>query len=295
MLIFLAVLLVSQPVAATVFGDGDPDNGVEDARIGISDPDFSGANPERWYRNAGTVHCDGAVRGSAVILKLDKFNAFGGPVVIATSAHVLFDLEVGHRFELCEFHFMGLGSLEGYRAKLGEVLLGTFDPANDHDDERHGQGDWAFAELDRQWTPPLTTSGFEPRVWEDSLAQDRHGLVALNRSTQELSIAMNCSAQRSKKGDLGGGSWALQLLDDCDSDEGASGGGLLVYEAGDVFFVGVRGGAHWNASDFPMDRFPGGPPPGEPWDVTRNTNFARGFDEQLLGQLLTWVSRRGLR
>ncbi len=289
--LMIAMTLASAAVAG-VFGDGDPDNGVEDGRRALS-TGIGEAPANDWYRSAGTIHCDGAVRGSATLLDLSELAPGAGPV-IATAAHVLFDLETGQPWSQCAFHYMGLGALPGYQAWLSgaRLMLGSFDPGSSASELDSGADDWAFAALDHGWRPPVDGAGLQPATAEQVAdGQGRLGLVAWDRGRGEISVVQGCQAVFSSPDDLGGGAWRGQLLDDCDSDGGASGGGMVASRNGRSLLVGIRGGAHWDADLWPPAQYPDGPPPGDIWHPRRHTNFARALDRTMLDSLAAWIMR----
>lgn len=283
-----------------IFGDGDPLNGTEDSRIDMSSPSWNHAAHRPWNMAAGTVHCDGKNRGSAMIVDTGEYGELRGGVIIATSAHVLYDLENKQRFRACGFHYMALDSLPGYQGGIewGRSLLGRFDPADQRTGPMFGRGDWAFLYV------PETIPGIEPRgrlklrPWS-SVASVGEGVsyrfIGYSHAHRGMAISAPCQVTESLGDDLGGGAWAGQLLDDCDSEEGASGGGLVASFEGDHYLVGIRSGSHWDRDAFPQPRFPSGPPPGAAWDRRRNTNFSRAIDGELIEGLreLVLEIRRG--
>ena len=106
-------------------------------------------------------------------------------------------------------------------------------------------------------------------------------------------ISENCQVAESTSGDLGGGTWAGQLLDDCDSEDGASGGGLVASTRSGHYLVGIRSGAHWDPEVFPPGEYPLGPPAGATWDILRNTNFSRAIDLPIIEALRAMVQDLG--
>ncbi len=283
------------PVCAGIFGDGDPANGVEDDRRTVSQG--QGERPgDDWYRSGGTIHCDGAVRGSATILDLGSLGVRHRGVVIATAAHVLYDLEKRERWEQCRFQYLGLGALPGYAAPLRarRLLEGEFDPGADPASVTQGGGDWAFAWLGPEWRAPGAAAGMVPvsaaSALGDDVNQESLGLLAWHRGAGEMSVASGCRVMVSGPGDIGGGAWAGQLLDDCDSGDGASGGGLVMIASGRPALLAIRGGAHWSREMWPPSRFPAGPPDGARWSPERYSNYARAIDDDLLDRLIRWAN-----
>jgi energy-converting hydrogenase Eha subunit B len=110
-------------------------------------------------------------------------------------------------------------------------------------------------------------------------------LLAFDSSAGVISESKNCIVVESDGGDLGGGTWKGQLLDDCDSADGASGGGIIAALNQQHYLIGIRNGSHWNEQVYPTDRFPLGPPDGSTWDRRSNTNFGRAIDTHLLEEI----------
>ncbi len=278
-----------------IFGDGNPENGVEDDRLDISSPAWNEDGLSAWNTAAGTVHCDGRNRGSAVVVDTSEFGRLREGVVIATSAHVLFDLESRALFGECSFHYMALDHLPGYRASidLGRSRRGAFDPADPRTGPMFGRGDWAFLYVPGPVPGAAAHARLRPRAWSslrgDVDAGASFRFIAFSPARRVIVISSPCRVAESRAEDLGGGSWAGQLLDDCDSEDGASGGGLVASLGGRHYLVGIRSGAHWDGGVFPPRRYPDGPPAGAVWDRSRNTNFSRAIDGELIEGLRSLV------
>ncbi|MDX1460881.1 MAG: hypothetical protein R3348_07475, partial [Xanthomonadales bacterium] len=303
-MVIVACLLAVTPVSASeelsripvnIFGDGDELNGVEDERIDMASPDWNLPHRRGWNMSGGTVHCDGRNRGSAVILDTSARAHLKRGLVLATAAHVVFDLENGRPFQRCRFHYMALDRLPGYQATidLENSMIGPFDAHGDRRSIGFGRHDWAFLYVPQQPHGVTGSSRVRPLSWE---AMDRSAgwtveLLAYNRSAGSMNISAGCSAVESQASDLGGGAWPGQLLDDCDSESGASGGGLIGIVGDDAFLVAIRSGAHWNSERFPEQSYPQGPPRGAPWSVRDNTNYARALDDEVLAGLDRLVDR----
>lgn len=297
--IFLACLALglAAPGAwlqASIFGDGDPGNGVEDSRIDMGSPAWHDHSRQPWNMGAGTIHCEGRNRGSAMIVDTREFGELGEGLILTTSAHVLYDLESGRRFERCRFHYMGLDQLPGYQGDidLARSRLGDFDPSGARDQPGFGKEDWALLYVSGI-VPGVSGSGrvrLRPYArLADESAQPVYQFIAYSAVARGMTISTACRVVESNGGDLGGGGWAGHLLDDCDSEGGASGGGLVASIGAEHYLVGIRSGAHWDAATFPQSRFPAGPPDGSSWDVHSNTNFSRAIDEELMRNLRLMV------
>jgi len=280
-------------VPVTVFGDGDPYNGVEDSR----EPVMGGQRLGMLGSNAGAIECDGKVRGTAMVVDTSELAPGLEGAVLVTAAHVLYDLEEKKRFKRCYFHFMALDQLPGYRARidLKQVTLGSFDPASTISDEAFGEGDWAFLYVPKPWRmyrpeeslPVRAFSFAQMEAFQQAGGEIR--LIALDTDSGAISESRNCTVIESSSENLGGGTWKGQLLDNCDSGGGASGGGLVAVRGGEHYLIGIRTGSHWNRQIYPTSRFPSGPPDGSAWDMHSNTNFGRAVDAGLVRVLNTFL------
>jgi hypothetical protein len=287
----------SEMIHVNIFGDGNPDNGVEDSRQQL----FGGRDPSLGISgqplNAGTIHCDGKLRGSAMAVDTRPFREDLQGIVIVSAAHVLFNLESKRRFRRCEFHFLGLGNLDQYRARIDPRAsrLGNFDPQEAVDSPGFGAGDWVFLYLRKPWkafrpdqlVPLADYSLLFGEAFKNGAGEVR--LVAWNDRAGVMSVSRDCQVFESLDDDLGGGHWKGQLLDDCDSGGGASGGGIVAVINGQQFVVGIRSGSHWSDELFPYEQFPQGPQPGSLWGRDTNTNFARAIDAAILSELTNFL------
>lgn len=288
--ILLALGLGAKPVDAGVFGDGDPSNGDEDDRRTLSQ---GAAVPglSDWYRSGGTIHCDGAVRGSATIVDTPGLTPRREGAIILTAAHVLVDLQTGQPWTRCEYRHQGLGELPGYQAPLQArwTLSGPFDAGRESGDPENAVSDWAFVWLGRDWTQPGGPQGVVlADVHRTADGEGLLGLLAWDPERNQLTLVAGCRAVLSRAGDLSGDVRGQQLLDNCDSATGSSGGALILSHGGAARLIGIRGGQHWDAGLWPTDRFPEGPPMGLPWDPESHTNYARAIDEELLNKFQRW-------
>jgi len=282
---------VETPV--NIFGDGDPANGVEDDRQQILGGRRRGISLADQRMNAGTIKCDGKIRGTAMVIDTREFAPNLSGIVLVSAAHVLFDLEEGVRFKRCEFHFLALAELARYRVKidLGNVRMGDFDPMMATDGLQFGEGDWVFLYAAKAWRGYDPNEALALRDFAFSKMESYRNkggelrLIAFDSSAGIISVSRNCTVIESASGDLGGGGWQGQLLDNCDSGGGASGGGIVAVLDNRQYLVGIRGGSHWSDEVFPSKDFPAGPPDGAIWDLHSNTNFGRAIDAQLMQEL----------
>lgn len=293
-LMFLAVSpLFAQPaniIPVNIFGDGSPFNGVEDSRKPVViDAREPGGVAERRL-NSGTISCDGKFRGTAMVVDTREFAPELKGVILMSAAHVVYDLDKKRLFRRCKFHFMGWDDDAGYRSKidLKNMQMGAFDPADVTSVAEFGEGDWVFLYLPKAWKKYNPGQSLQPR--EFSFAQTESyqqsggefSLFAFDPSQGFISESINCTVIASENDDLGGGAWTGQLLDDCDSSDGASGGGIVAIINQRYYLIGIRNGSHWNEQIYPADAYPSGPPDGSVWDRRSNTNFGRAIDSHLL-------------
>lgn len=287
-----------ESVPANIFGDGNPDNGVEDSREQLLGRSRTGLSLAEQRSNAGTVRCDGEDRGTAMVVATGDLADDLKGVVLVSAAHVFYDLEKKRPFKRCEFHFMALGELPGYRANidLKNAVMGDYDPARATDGEDFGEGDWAFLYVPKPWrnfNPGEATQlrdfhSLQLESFQQSGGEFR--LIAFDSSQGVLSVSRHCSVTQSVREDLGGGAWRGQLLDDCDSTDGASGGGIVAVIDGQQYLVGIRSGSHWSEEVYPGNRYPHGPPDGAVWSRHTNTNFARSIDAYLIIQFKKFIN-----
>ncbi len=282
-----------QQIPTSVFGDGDPANGVEDSRQQVLGGRQRGVSLRDQQMNAGTVVCDGKVRGTAMVIDTRPFAPGLKGAILVSAAHVLYDLNSKQRFRRCKFHFLALSELSRYQAEidLQRVKLGSYDPYQATTGLQFGEGDWAFLYVPKPWkrferSEALRAGTFS---FEDLDSFQQAGgelqLIAYDSRSRVISVSRHCQVVESHADDLGGGAWRGQLLDDCDSGGGSSGGGIVAIVDGQQYLVGIRNGAHWSEQVFPATDYPDGPPQGAKWDQRSNTNFARAFDSTLIREL----------
>lgn len=277
----------------SIFGDGDPVNGVEDGRRRVMSGRNKDFSLDDQRMNAGIIKCDGKTRGTAMVIDTREFAPDLKGVVLASAAHVFYDLYKKRRFRRCEFHLLALSELSGYKAKidLTQFVSGGFDPSQATDKPEFGEGDWAFVYIARPWRnfdPEETLMvGEFPREQLEAFQQSggEFRLIAFDASAGVISMSRHCTVVESSENDLGGGAWQGQLLDDCDSAGGSSGGGIVAVVEGQQYLVGIRNGSHWSKEMFPAAQFPQGPPDGSLWDRHTNTNFGRAIDAALMLEL----------
>jgi len=310
MLIALTLLMISTGSAGTtgivqvnIYGDGNFDNGIEDSRKQVFGGQDTSLDGSARNLNAGTIVCAGKIRGTAMVVDTSGFVSRLSGVVILTAAHVLYDLRKKTRFRHCEFNFMGFTRLNNYRARVDfkYMKMGLFNPQTAPEKPEFGEGDWVFLYLPRPWKSYNPAGVIALHVFPFSNKQMFHEaggkfrLIGFNSSTKKISISESCNVIESNADDLGGGAWKGQLLDDCDSGDGASGGGIIALMDNQPYLVGIRSGSHWSDEIFPLKEYPQGPPAGALWSRYSNTNFGRAIDAHLLLELGTFIQKLDAR
>jgi hypothetical protein len=301
LLLFMSVNIAKAQMVMTVpvniFGDGNPENGIEDSREQVLSERGRGNDVPGYSLNAGTIKCDGDIRGTAMVVDTSQLAPRLKGVVLVTAAHVLYDLKKKQRFKRCKFHYLGMERSAGYRAKidLRKVRLGDFDPGKETGELDFGEGDWAFLYIPRPWKKFSRDQGFVLRDFS-SINLEAHqqsgggfSLIAFDSKDGVISVSRNCTVNESVENDLGGGRWKGQLLDDCDSVDGASGGGIIAVLNKQRFLIGIRTGSHWNEQVYPASEYPLGPPGGSVWSPYLNTNFGRAIDAHLLHVISAFI------
>ena len=304
-LLAVCILLAVSPLHAqpfsvfpvNIFGDGNPINGVEDSReqVIVGAREHSGLADQRL--NSGTITCDGKFRGTAMVVDTREFAPELKGVILMSAAHVVYDLDKKRLFRRCKFHFMGWDEVSGYWSKidLKNMQMGDFDPAGVTSVAEFGEGDWVFLYLPKPWKKYNPDQSLQAREFSfahsESYQQSggEFSLFAFDSSQGFISESINCTVIESKNDDLGGGSWAGQLLDDCDSSDGASGGGIVAVINQRYYLIGIRNGSHWNEHIYSADAYPAGPPQGSVWNRRSNTNFGRAIDSHLLRVLDQYI------
>lgn len=288
---------IPELIPINIFGDGNSVNGIEDSRERVFGGPLGNSSRAGHHVNAGTIKCDGKTRGTAMVVDTRELVSELESVVLVTAAHIIYDLEKKRRFKRCEFQFMGLGEIPGYQAKidLKNIEAGRFSPDIAIDVADFGEGDWVFLSVPRPWKkhdPDESILLREFSFVQLESFQQTNGelrLVAFNTTTGVIDVSRDCVALESRSDDLGGGAWPGQLLDDCDSVDGASGGGIVAVLHKQQYLIGIRTGSHWSEAVFPATEFPHGPPDGSVWDRYTNTNFGRAIDHKILIALEQFV------
>ncbi|MGB5291488.1 MAG: hypothetical protein WBN41_08560 [Lysobacterales bacterium] len=280
----------TRAVPVSIYGDGNPENGIEDSRSPIAVSPGKGGSDRPQRMNAGSIVCDGRFRGTAMVVDISELSSDVGGVVLLSAAHVIYNLDKNRRFRQCKFYFMGWKRPSGYGSKidLKNIRMGNFDPREMTSGADFGEGDWVFLHVPKPWKKYQPGQSIRLRSFEfsnlESFQQSggEFRLIAFDTVDDVIKQSRNCTVIESGPDDIGGGTWKGQLLDDCDSTDGASGGGILASLDDQQFLIGIRSGSHWSTALFPVDRFPSGPVEGSRWNRHSNTNFGRAIDAVIL-------------
>ena len=123
---------------------------------------------------------------------------------------------------------MGQGKYAGFdsRIDMKSIRVGDFDPHQATNGLAFGEGDWVFLYVPRPWKKYRNYQGIRLREFAFSStpsfqqAGGEFSLVAFDIRTGAIRRSVDCTVIESRAGDIGGGSWKGQLLDDCDSLDG---------------------------------------------------------------------------
>lgn len=218
------LLLLTANATASVFGDGDPGNGVEDQRIYRQ-------QTTSWpalFNAVGMVACKGEVKGSGVLLNLD-----GRPVVL-TAGHVLEAKAV----EVCEYQ----SSANPWdRGKL-DSILDVGDGTHEDPLPYRYENDWTLAAVApwpgwRNWAISQ-----DQIVANHSPEMAMAFLVGFDVVSGQVKAHLRCNFGSAGQTSLLSGTTGL-VWDNCHSMGGASGGALFVQTPKGIGLLGIRIGS----------------------------------------------------
>lgn len=237
---------------SAIFGDGNPHNGIEDQRATTTSP---------LLESAGTVICDGAVRGTATLIEHARQDKYS---LIVTAAHVLYDLVSGKPYEECSYapHHQRLSTVT-----FATVAAHNFNPL-EPDKLLQSKTDLVFVLL--QYRVEQSARKLDATQNFGDLS-----LVGYNAELNQLSLSDDCrqfeSAQFSS---------SVLLLHDCDASGGSSGGAL--FTDGNESLIAIHGGTLFVRHSLPA----GSQARPEHW-----INEARLIDAKFLQQLREFVEQ----
>lgn len=249
-LFLLLFATFSATAIASVFGDGDPDNGIEDQRVQRFDSDS-------WpvlFNAVGKVVCDGKTEGSGVLLDLGD-----GPVVL-TAGHVLDSFELDD----CEYRS---GAKQWNRGELVKTLGVGNVAETDQPLPLQYENDWSMVAIKpwknwRHWALSKEQVASQPR-------SGKAFLVGFDVVSGQLKAHLSCNFGSAEQSVLLQGTSDL-VWDDCHSMGGASGGALFIKTPEGMRLLGIRIG-----SLFLSEPETGSPPGmGDRFDLQRHINVS---------------------
>lgn len=194
-----------------IFGDGNPENGIEDQRLMLSLEQRGQTGPNAMAA-VGTIICDGGLRGTATHIKSPSTDA--NLSIIVTAAHILFDVKSGKGYASCSY----LPKNKRLSAiSFKTISKHSFDPLN-RDKIAQSESDIVFVALNRPLQQPALLLS-EPQI----IGSGKLSLLGYNSSQNHLTESADCK----QYGSIQFASEKL-LLHDCDASSGASGGPLLL-------------------------------------------------------------------
>ena len=188
---------------AAVFGDGHPENGIEDQRL---------VTTQAQLRSVGTVVCDDGLRGTATHIKA-SFADSAAPIIV-TAAHILFEQKSGKMYLSCSYlpQNRRLSAIPFYA--ISEHNYNPFAA----DKIEQSETDIIFVALAGPLQQPALSLTEPTNINSQDLS-----LLGYNSSLNDITESAGCetfvSAQFASE---------KLLLHDCDARSGASGGPLLV-------------------------------------------------------------------
>ena len=268
----------SRYAEAEIFGDGDPDNGIEDSRQLLAATDM--AHYQRFF---GTIECFGRVRGIALLLSVlnsesDKFHP-----VLLTAKHV-FPGVGNERLEDC--HYQAAGKPWQPQLLARKYVSGG--------SSRVGAEQSRVAEFAEDWTlvSMPTWKGWKNNAFSFSIdiAQRRYNgrgdkdtpypqraiFIGFDEALGGFMVDFECEFGFPEPESLTGSAPHL-LWDNCDSVRGSSGGVVFGWIDHEPKIAGIRVGNLFDAGIYPY-----GPGPGDKFDLSTNINLTRLLDQEIL-------------
>lgn len=222
-LLLLLIAGFSVAAFASVFGDGDPDNGIEDQRVQRFDSDS-------WpvlFNAVGKVVCHDRTEGSGVLLDL------GGQPVVLTAGHVLDSFELND----CEYRS---STNQWNRGKIVKTLGMGAVSETDQSRPFQYENDWSMVAI-KPWE--------NWRHWalsKENVASEQSSgtafFVGFDVVSGQLKAHLSCNFGSAEQSVLLQGTSGL-VWDDCHSMGGASGGALFVKTPEGIRLLGIRIGS----------------------------------------------------
>jgi V8-like Glu-specific endopeptidase len=250
---FLFILfLFSVTAQSAIFGDGNPDNGIEDQRQSA---------PKKLLKSVGTVFCDGGLRGTATHIETTANKEHS---IILTAAHVLFNKKNGEAFKHCS-----------YRPENQRLSGIDFAAISKHQYQPLSKNKIRQSETD------IVFVALQKRTYQKNLkltllnntAGNELQLLGYNADSQEISLSSHCM-------DFSSEAFISEqlLLHNCDALSGASGGPIIMAteKGNNAGIIAVHGGTLFNTDSAVA---------GAKVNPGKWINQARKVDKALLNQL----------
>ena len=252
-LLLLLIVGFSATVIESVFGDGNPDNGIEDQRVQRFDSDS-----DSWpvlFNAVGKVVCNGKTEGSGVLLD------FEGQPVVLTAGHVLDSFDLGD----CEYQS---SANHWNRGELVKTLgAGNFAEA-DQPLPLQYQNDWSMATI-TPWTNWQHWAVSKEQIVASQQTSGTAFLVGFDVVSGQLKAHIRCNFGSAEQSILLEGTSRL-VWDDCHSTGGASGGALFIKTPEGIQLLGIRIGSLF--FEKPEASLP--PEMGDRFDLQRHINVS---------------------
>ena len=275
---------------AEIFGDGEPENGVEDKRQLLALTEVA-----QYQRFIGTIECADNQRGIAVLLSVkDSENEERQPILL-TAKHVFPGASDGE-LEDCQYLMAGkpwqAQPLTSRYAKSGSFSVA--DHQLDRSRAIEFSQDWTLVKLSawKNWSNsafslPVEQAArhLEHSAAEQDIRRPQHAFfIGFDEARGGFMVDLDCEFGEpepdSLVGDIGHLVW-----DNCDSIGGSSGGVLFELSGSKPRIKGIRVG-----NLFDSEVYPEGPDPGDRFDLRANLNLSRTFDQEILDAIKLLVS-----
>lgn len=285
LILALAIMMSASRLVAAIFGDGQEANGIEDSRVGLmSAPEYA------QFAFVGQILCKKFVRGSGVLLSVNSLDGHAVPVVL-TAAHILSEslsvpagnddramVDCGYVSRARPWDVFSLSS---------ERVSGT---AENHARSHRFLSDWVVTLVEpwpnwQHYALTLNLDGLSGLDDLHSAVSHPAMLVGYDVPTNGLMVDPHCRFGSLSDSAVFRGGTKL-VWDDCDSEQGSSGGALVRVVEDETHLLGIRVG-----NLFDTDLYPDGPNPGDPFDINKNINVVRLLDDEVRGAIQMLLSR----
>lgn len=306
--IFIGMVLASSSMAAprsaipvntdraglvpVLFGDGNPDNGIEDDReplkraegLATTSPRAVGIILCRYESSDSKGHRKTIYRTSTgTLIRVDTRKGYD---VLVTAAHAFFRPDNNTEIDICHFH---PGGNKKPRIKLHRKYrhYGFHDP-----NQRNRWNDFAVVRINRKFSKVYGALPVARMTEQQYVSLLDRGLVlefiAFNRKRSEIAVSRHdCRIAPKGPGDYYYGIDSL-YLHSCDGTHGSSGGALVANFNGKSVLIGIQSAINIDRRTYPYSRYmkTDGIPTGAPFDPAGYTGVALNFLNAQLWKML---------